>query len=69
LPDNFEQLTNLQTLFLTNNQFRALPDSIGKLTALHILDLSSNELSALQKEVIKKLEEKGMHIGTRNAYL
>jgi len=51
VPKEIGQLTNLQLLDLSSNQFSALPKEIGQLTNLQLLDLSSNQFSALPKEI------------------
>jgi internalin A len=47
LLESLGQLTQLQTLNLSNNQLTALPESLGQLTQLQTLDLSYNQLTAL----------------------
>ncbi|MEM6450234.1 MAG: COR domain-containing protein [Cyanobacteria bacterium P01_D01_bin.105] len=47
LPDEIEQLTELRSLFLYNNEFDELPEVVGTLKNLRSLDLSSNRLSTL----------------------
>jgi Leucine-rich repeat (LRR) protein len=47
LPESLGQLTQLQTLDLSNNQLTALPEWLGQLTQLQSLDLSRNQLAAL----------------------
>ena len=51
LPESIGQLTNLQTLWLVNNQLSALPESIGQLANLQTLDLYINHLSALPESI------------------
>ncbi|MDY6896522.1 MAG: COR domain-containing protein, partial [Cyanobacteriota bacterium] len=45
------QLTNLQSLYLDNNQLSSLPAEIVQLTNLQFLHLSSNKLSSLSAEI------------------
>ncbi|MFT5322430.1 MAG: hypothetical protein ACI8P0_000265 [Planctomycetaceae bacterium] len=47
LPESLGQLTQLQTLDLSDNQLAALPEWLGRLTQLQMLDLSDNQLAAL----------------------
>jgi internalin A len=47
VPKSIAQLTNLQTLYLYDNQLTSLPDAITQLTNLQTLDLSDNELTNL----------------------
>ncbi|MEH2169266.1 MAG: COR domain-containing protein, partial [Nostoc sp.] len=44
------QLTNLQTLYLTDNQLSSLPPEFGQLTNLQTLYLTDNQLSSLPPE-------------------
>jgi Leucine-rich repeat (LRR) protein len=48
LPAGIEQLTNLQSLILDDNQLEKFPNSLGKLTALETLNLVNNHLTDLQ---------------------
>ena len=45
------QLTQLQCLYLGNNQLTALPKAIGQLTQLKCLSLDNNQLTALPKAI------------------
>jgi len=47
LPDSLGRLTQLQTLFLHENQLTTLPDSLGGLTQLQTLSLFGNQLTTL----------------------
>jgi internalin A len=47
LPESLGQLTQLQSLDLSNNQLTALPEWLGQLTQLQSLNLSFNGLTAL----------------------
>ncbi|MBE8999850.1 leucine-rich repeat domain-containing protein [Nostoc sp. LEGE 12447] len=51
LPSEIGQLTNLQTLYLNNNQLSSLPSEIGQLTNLQTLYLNNNQLSSLPSEI------------------
>ncbi|MEH2259491.1 COR domain-containing protein [Nostoc sp.] len=51
LPPKIGQLTNLQTLYLYNNQLSSLPPEIGQLTNLQTLNLYNNQLSSLPSEI------------------
>ncbi|HKG14500.1 MAG TPA: COR domain-containing protein [Pyrinomonadaceae bacterium] len=44
-------MTQLEALFLDNNQLTALPESIGQLTQLEALFLNDNELAALPQSI------------------
>lgn len=47
LPQSLGQLTQLQSLNLSNNRLTALPQSLGQLTQLQTLNLARNQLTAL----------------------
>ncbi|HEC65905.1 MAG TPA: hypothetical protein ENI23_11475, partial [bacterium] len=51
LPANIEQLTMLESFYLSGNRLTTLPTEIGKLCALKNLDLSYNRLTALPAEI------------------
>jgi internalin A len=47
VPDTIAQLTNLQSLVLSNNELTTIPAAIAQLTNLQSLGLSNNELTAV----------------------
>jgi hypothetical protein len=47
LPEGIGRLTNLENLYLYDNELRSLPDSFGRLTKLYEVDLARNELRSL----------------------
>ena len=51
IPKEIGQLTQLQTLNLSNNQLTALSDSLGQLTQLQSLNLSDNQLTTLPESL------------------
>ncbi len=51
LPESIGQLTQLQSLDLSNNQLTALPKSIGQLTQLRSLVLTNNQLTWLPETI------------------
>ncbi|MDF5738993.1 COR domain-containing protein, partial [Nostoc sp. S13] len=53
LPAEIVQLTNLQSLYLSNNQLSSLPAEIVQLTNLQTLNLSNNQLSSLPAEIVQ----------------
>jgi Leucine-rich repeat (LRR) protein len=53
LPSELFELTNLQILYLYNNQLKILPAAIGNLSNLQKLYLSGNELRSLPPEIGK----------------
>ncbi|WP_196517490.1 COR domain-containing protein, partial [Nostoc sp. WHI] len=53
LPPEIVQLTNLQTLDLSDNQLSSLPPEIVQLTNLQTLNLSDNQLSSLPPEIVQ----------------
>ena len=55
LPESIGSLTNLQELYLNNNQLTNLPEPFGNLTNLQKLWLSDNKLTKAEKERIKQL--------------
>ncbi len=51
LPDEIDQLTIPQTLYLSHNQLTTLPESIGQLTNLQTLYLNHNQLTTLPESI------------------
>ena len=51
LPAEIGQLTNLQMLYLQNNQLSEVPAEIGQLTNLRTLYLQNNQLSEVPEEI------------------
>jgi Leucine-rich repeat (LRR) protein len=51
LPESLGQLTQLQRLFLHQNQLTALPDWLGRLSQLDMLFLDENQLTALPESL------------------
>jgi Leucine-rich repeat (LRR) protein len=51
LPESLGQVTQLQVLYLENNQLTALPESLGQLTRLESLFLDNNQLTALPESL------------------
>jgi|GEM_PF-3284486 len=51
LPESLGQLTELESLFLSENKLQALPNSIGKLKKLQNLYVDSNELKFLPESI------------------
>jgi internalin A len=47
LPEELEQLTQLQHLDLSYNQLTSIPETLGQLTQLQHLDLSYNQLTSI----------------------
>lgn len=51
LPPEIGQLTNLQALYIGNNELTSLPPEIGKLTQLTVLHAMDNALTSLPSEI------------------
>src|SRR5947209_14278051 len=51
LPSELRQLTNLQILYLDQNQLSQLPSEIGQLTNLQELNLYQNQLNQIPSEI------------------
>jgi hypothetical protein len=51
LPESLGQLTQLQTLNLSDNKLTTLPESLGQLTQLQTLNLSDNKLITLPESL------------------
>ena len=47
LPESLGQLTQLQAMYLFENQLTALPECLGQLTQLQSLNLGGNQLTSL----------------------
>src|SRR5258708_7088614 len=62
LPSEIWQLTNLQGLYLTNNQLSQLPAEIGQLTNLQRLYLNNNQLSQLPIEIGQLTNLESLHL-------
>lgn len=58
VPEWLGQLTQLESLNLSNNELIALPESLGQLTQLQSLNLSNNQLIALPESLcqLKQLQ-------------
>ncbi|MGC1374599.1 MAG: COR domain-containing protein [Anaerolineales bacterium] len=58
LPESLGQLTQLQSLNLSDNELKALPEWLGQLTQLQSLDLSNNRLTTLPESIgqLKQLQ-------------
>ena len=54
LPDNIQDLTQLELLTIANNNLTELPKDIDKLTGLKTLILTGNNINTAEKERIKK---------------
>jgi hypothetical protein len=55
LPDNFGNLTNLQELYLPDNQLHSLPESFTQLKRLKWLDVSNNRFNKIPP-VVQKMD-------------
>lgn len=62
LPSEIGELTNLQRLYLMDNNLKALPKEVGLLSNLRTLDLRHNQLGTLPSEI-------GKLVNLRNLYL
>ncbi len=62
LPPELWQLTNLQEIYLDNNQLSQLPPDIGKLTNLQELKLGKNLLSQLPPELWRLTNLKKLYL-------
>src|ERR1043165_9596115 len=51
LPESLRQLTQLQSLDLSNNKLTALPEFLGQLMHVQALSLSNNNLTALPESL------------------
>lgn len=54
IPAEVGQLTNLEILNLSNNEFTGLPYELGNLKNLKVLDLSGNNYAEQDLDVIKQ---------------
>ena len=64
LPDWMAKLTNLQSLYLSDNKLTALPDWMAKLTNLQSLDLSYNKLTALPDWMAKLTNLQSLYLSS-----
>ncbi len=62
LPAEIGKLSNLEELYLCNNQFTSLPAKIDNFVKLKILDLSHNKLINLPIEIGNFIKLKWLHI-------
>ena len=51
IPENIDNLMNLEELKLSNNQLTYLPESIVNLSILEVLTLHSNELTFITQNI------------------
>ncbi|NEO37599.1 MAG: leucine-rich repeat protein [Moorea sp. SIOASIH] len=51
MPDNINDISNLNQLDLSDNKLNKLPESIGNISNLTRLDLSSNQLTSLPESI------------------
>ncbi len=51
IPEEIQQMVNLERLYLSNNHFKVLPATLGQLKKLRELDLSGNELESLHSNI------------------
>ncbi|MDI6768214.1 MAG: COR domain-containing protein [Anaerolineales bacterium] len=63
LPESVEQLTQLQSLDLSNNLLSALPESLGQLTQLQSLYLGGNQLTALPESLGQLTQLQSLYLG------
>ena len=61
LPDTLWQLTELEHLYMNDNQLKSLPKSIGKLSSLTILIIGGNNLVSLPDEFYNLKNLKQLH--------
>jgi len=52
LPESFVTLTNLEYLYLSNQNLNSLPDEFGNLSNLTTLDLSYNQLTNVSDNIV-----------------
>ena len=62
LPEAIASLTELQQLYLCNNQLTELPEALASLTQLHDLDLSRNQLRELPEAIASLTELHLLHL-------
>jgi internalin A len=63
LPSEIGQLSNLETLNLSDNSLRSVPTEIGLLENLRLLSLDNNQLQHLPSEI------GNLHLTCRGCYL
>src|ERR1043165_9275267 len=66
LPESLRQLTQLQSLDLSNNKLTVLPESLCQLTQLQTLYLSSNQLTALPESLGKLRQLQTLNLSVNN---
>ena len=64
LPPEIGQLSQLETLWLNDNQLTALPPEIGQLSQLHSLYLHINRLTALPPEIGQLSQLRELRLGS-----
>jgi internalin A len=64
LPAEIGQLTNLRSLYFSDNQLSSLPAEIGQLTNLQTLYLGSNQLSSLLPEIFQLFKLRSLDLSS-----
>src|SRR5271156_5465364 len=58
----FDELINLQTLYLHHNQIAHIPKEIGQLVNLQILSLFNNQIVHIPKEIAQLVNLQTLHL-------
>lgn len=64
VPESVAKVSQLQALYLDDNQLTTLPESVVRLSRLQVLGLSNNRLTTLSKSIARLSQLRELHLDT-----